>query len=254
MKKVLCSLAVGFAALSFGQINKSQGFEVDNGDFANASFFRSKTTPVCEGSYGLIRNFWSGGKTGSTTFSSFSSNGQSIDVSFKYRTYNFPAQSNNVVDGTMFVEYSIDGGTTYTNIGTIALNQIITCANFSYTIPAGEVPQNAAFKLRVSGQQLNSGDFYLILDDFKFSQGTLATSDIKKSDVTIYPNPVKDILYVNNADAKTLVKITDLSGRQIKETQLLDNRVNLTELKSGTYIITIIDKNGKSTNQKFVKK
>lgn len=57
MKKVLCSLAVGFAALSFGQINKSQGFEVDNGDFANASFFRSKTTPVCEGSYGLIRNF-----------------------------------------------------------------------------------------------------------------------------------------------------------------------------------------------------
>ncbi|WP_374329217.1 T9SS type A sorting domain-containing protein [Soonwooa sp.] len=251
MKKVLCSLAVGIAALSFGQINDNQGFEVDNGNYSNVSFFRSKTTPVCEGSYALIRSFWSGGKVGSTTFSSFSSNGASITVDFKYRTYLLGTSGK--VEGSMKVEYSADGGTTYKEIGNFTLDKVMTCTTFSYQIPQGEVPKNAGFKLRVSGEQAGTGDFYLILDDFKISQGTLAVSDVAKNDVKIYPNPVKNMLIIKSSSKLTEAKISDFSGRLIKAESLKDNKIDVSSIKAGSYMITVTDENSKQTTSKFVK-
>ena len=251
MKKVLCSLAVGIAALSFSQINDTQGFEVDNGNYVNISFFRSKTMPVCEGTYALIRNFWSGGKAGSTTFSSFSSNGGAIDINFKYRVNTLG--SGKVVEGSMKVEYSADGGTNYTEIGNVNFNQVLSCTTFSYQIPQGEVPPNANFKLRVSGQQAGAGDYYLILDDFRISQGTLATSDVAKHDFKIYPNPVKNMLMINSSSKLTEAKISDVSGRLIKTENLKDNKIDVSSLKAGSYLITVTDENSKQTTSKFVK-
>lgn len=251
MKKILCSLAVGIAALSFGQINDSQGFEVDNGNYVNTSFFRSKTMPVCEGTYALIRNFWSGGKTGTTTFSSFSSNGSAIDINFKYRVSTLG--SGKVVEGSMKVEYSTDGGAIYTEIGNVSFNQVLSCTTFSYQIPQGTVAQNAGFKLRVSGEQAGTGDYYLILDDFKISQGTLAVTDVSKTNVSIYPNPVKNLLTINSSAKLIDAKITDFSGRLVQANNLKDNKIDVSTLKTGSYMITVTDENAKQITTKFVK-
>lgn len=253
MKKTLFIFASAMTTLSMAQINNSQGFEIDNGNFTNVSFFRSKTTPVCEGSYALIRNFWTGGTTGSTTFSSNNSNGNSINVSFKYRTFQFANQSTKPVKGQMLIQYSIDNGSTFVDLGNYNLNNITTCTALEYTIPANAVPANASFKLKVSGLQSGDGDFYLILDDFKISQGTLAVSDVKTSSLKAYPSPAKNQLFISNSENITSAKIADFSGRIISDARLKNNAVQVSNLKTGSYILIITTRDGVTEHLKFIK-
>ena len=110
MKKFLLSLSIIGSSLFFGQINNTEGFETSNGSFTNVGFFRSKSASFCSGEYALIRNLYSGALTGSTTFSSSASSGAAIDVSFSYRTFNYPLDASKKVSGEMVVEYSKDDG------------------------------------------------------------------------------------------------------------------------------------------------
>lgn len=254
MKKFLLSLSLAVSAISFGQINYSEGFEVDNGNFVNTSFFRSKTTPVCEGSYALIRNLYSGGLTGSTVFSSFSSSGAALDISFSYRTFMYALQGGKI-NGEMLVQYSIDGGATYTQIGKVDFaNNVITCTTFNYKFPEGTLPKNANFKLKVTGNQKADGDFYLILDDFKFVQSTLAVTDLQKSEVKIYPNPMHDVLQFSKSENIEKVTISDMSGRTVKTIDNPSQSNNIKDLKTGQYIINIQHKDGTSQSIKSLKK
>ncbi len=64
------------------------------------------------------------------------------------------------------------------------------------------------------------------------------------SSFTLYPNPLKDVLYISNEDAAIKsVKIMDLSGRTLKVVTLAQpaNQTNVTvsDLNAGTYLVTI---------------
>lgn len=254
MKKILITLSLAVSAVSFAQINYKESFEVNNGGFSNVGFFRSKTTSVCQGDYALIRNLYPSVTTGATTYSSFNSSGAAIDVSFSYRTFNYALELNKKVSGEMVVEYSKDDGVTYTQASKVDLTEIFACRTYSIKIPEGAVPKGSKFKFRVTGNQKADGDFYLVLDDFKFAQATLATADIAKLKLSIHPNPVKDILYIDHDNSVEQVIISDLSGRQIKTIKLSENKVDVGDLKSANYIVTIIDKEGKQQSSKIIKK
>nr|WP_314494385.1 LamG-like jellyroll fold domain-containing protein [uncultured Chryseobacterium sp.] len=83
---------------------------------------------------------------------------------------------------------------------------------------------------------------------------SLSTHDIKavKSDISIAPNPVSDILYVNiPLKGINTYKITDVNGRTVHNGNLdQTNRINVSSLIKGTYFLEI---NGIS-NLKFLKK
>jgi len=252
MKKILLSLGFITAAFSSAQINLNEGFEAGStpAGFTNVSFFPSKVLTPCTGSYGLTRNFWSGGIAGSTTYSSTLSNGGKIDISFAYKTHIYSGGS---VNGTLKAEYSTDGGQNYTALGTITLNSVITCTTWSGSIPQSSVPAGADFKFRVSGQW-TSGEYDVILDDFKLTQSPfLATSDIAKKETAVYPNPFKDVIYLNNAEAVKLVSIADISGRNIKTVAVTSKEIRLSELKKGVYILTIENKDGGKKQTKLIK-
>jgi len=252
MKKILLSLGFITAAFSSAQINLNEGFEAGStpAGFTNVSFFPSKVLTPCTGSYGLTRNFWSGGIAGSTTYSSTLSNGGKIDISFAYKTHIYSGGS---VNGTLKAEYSTDGGQNYTALGTITLNSVITCTTWSGSIPQSSVPTGADFKFRVSGQW-TSGEYDVILDDFKLTQSPfLATSDIAKKETAVYPNPFKDVIYLDNAEAVKSVSIADISGKTVKNINNISKNLYLSDLKTGVYIITINYKDGKSNTNKIVK-
>ncbi|UOG73509.1 T9SS type A sorting domain-containing protein [Hymenobacter tibetensis] len=64
------------------------------------------------------------------------------------------------------------------------------------------------------------------------------------AEITFYPNPTSGKLIVNMPQAQyttaTVVRVTDLSGREIKITSLSkDNEIDLSELKAGTYLLTL---------------
>jgi len=252
MKKILLSLSLITAAFSSAQINASESFESTTyPGFTNVSFFRSSVETPCAGSYGLTRNFWSGGTLGSTTYSSTSSNGGKLDISFKYKTFIY---NNGSVNGTLKVEYSIDGGQNYQTLQTISLTSVAGCATWSGSLQQGTVPNFANFKLRVSGQW-TSGDYWVILDDFKLTQSPfLSVSDISKKTIEVYPNPFNDVLFLNNSEDVDNISIADISGRTVKTINQVSKELKLNDLKAGVYVISIIYKNGTSTSDKIVKK
>jgi hypothetical protein len=72
--------------------------------------------------------------------------------------------------------------------------------------------------------------------------------------LTLYPNPVANILYVKGPDdlSGADITVTDMMGRMKVRNRLSGNSINVSELPSGVYWITIV-KNGKKTTLSFVK-
>ncbi|MPS71887.1 MAG: T9SS type A sorting domain-containing protein [Chryseobacterium sp.] len=251
MKKKLLFASLFAAFYSSAQISVNEGFENNTyPGFTNVSFFRSSVISACVGAYTINREFWSGGASGSTTYSSAASNGGKLDVSFQYKTHIYSGGS---VNGTLKVEYSVDGGQNYQTLETISLNSVLSCKTWSDSIPQGNVPTNADFKLRVSGQWI-SGDYWLLLDDFKISQDVvLATTDPGKKESKIYPNPFKDVIHIDNSEAIKSITVSDFSGRQLKMINEVSKEVKLSELKKGNYILNIEYKDGSKNQSKVIK-
>ncbi len=81
---------------------------------------------------------------------------------------------------------------------------------------------------------------------------TLQTSDTNTAnDILIFPNPVKNIIYFSEEVSN--IKITDTSGRTVKEISAKAKSVNIENLVKGIYIITSTDKSGKNITRKIVK-
>ena len=93
-----------------------------------------------------------------------------------------------------------------------------------------------------------AGDIY-----DKECQSVLGVSDVKAEDNTgIYPNPATDFIFVRNSEAKKFV-IFNPSGRTVSRGMLNDSKVDIRNLVSGNYILSLIsDKN--IQNFKFIKK
>ena len=83
---------------------------------------------------------------------------------------------------------------------------------------------------------------------------TLSVSDLqKKSTVTLYPNPVKQILNLTSESKINKIIISDFSGRKVLEKSLNgENRIDVQSLTAGTYLIQIFTENDVETT-KFIK-
>jgi len=82
---------------------------------------------------------------------------------------------------------------------------------------------------------------------------SLSTSDPDNTNknVNVYPNPVKEILHFSEEVSN--VKITDLSGRTVKQISASGKSVNVSTLAKGVYIITATAKSGKTIIKKIIK-
>ena len=79
----------------------------------------------------------------------------------------------------------------------------------------------------------------------------LATNELSSKPFTISPNPAKDIL--NFSEELSNIKISDLSGKILKQISNPEKSINISKLIKGTYIITATSKSGKLINNKFIK-
>ena len=83
----------------------------------------------------------------------------------------------------------------------------------------------------------------------------LATIDEAQGNITIYPNPVKDILYIKNFPNLQSMEILDSSGRSVKKenSSRNTNSINVNNLPKGSYILKL--QNNKQDQQmvKFLK-
>jgi len=95
-----------------------------------------------------------------------------------------------------------------------------------------------------------NGVFYM--DNLYFYNATVGLSKLDKSDISVYPNPVKSDLFLNGLPQNATVKIYDMRGKLIINRQNGDNQIHVNNLAKGIYSIQISGKNG-ITTKKFVK-
>ncbi len=67
-----------------------------------------------------------------------------------------------------------------------------------------------------------------------------------------YPNPVKEILYLDTKDNIIKIEVYDISGRILISNATNQKKINLSNLKTGTYILKIYTENS-ITNTKILK-
>lgn len=84
----------------------------------------------------------------------------------------------------------------------------------------------------------------------------LATNDVStpKDGIQIYPNPVSDILNITKVSDKAAFKIYSAAGQLVRQGNINNGQINVSELIKGGYIITIEEKGKESFTSKFIKK
>ena len=119
-----------------------------------------------------------------------------------------------------------------------------------------------AFAKRGLGYSANQGDPLLRTDgkeafDLPPTCARLGTDELEVNDVTIYPNPVKDLVYINAKDNVNKYEIIDVTGRLIETGQVEKdnqvNRVSTNRLATGVYILKLYTNKGVVT-KKIIKK
>jgi hypothetical protein len=77
--------------------------------------------------------------------------------------------------------------------------------------------------------------------------------NVLTSNISIYPNPVKDILYFQSSSTIEQVSIYDISGRMFKQFANSSSEINISNLASGIYLLKIRTEEGE-TVQKIIKR
>jgi hypothetical protein len=83
-------------------------------------------------------------------------------------------------------------------------------------------------------------------------QNALGTNQFKIDNLTTFPNPVKDILQLKTIEKVLKIEVYDITGRILSSNSVNENKVDLTALKTGNYILKIYSENG-ITNTKIIK-
>ncbi len=74
-----------------------------------------------------------------------------------------------------------------------------------------------------------------------------------KDKLNVYPNPVKDLLYItSDAKSTTKVSIIDMSGKLVKTFEGKSQSYNLSDLPKGNYMI-LIDNEKETIRKKIIK-
>ena len=86
-----------------------------------------------------------------------------------------------------------------------------------------------------------------------FTSTTLATSENTgtTTDISIYPNPVKDVLNIKSNKEIQSVEIFNTVGQKVLQSK--GNQVNTSKLKAGVYMIQIKDAKNEISTKKFIK-
>ena len=73
---------------------------------------------------------------------------------------------------------------------------------------------------------------------------TLSTTDFNIENVIMYPNPAQDYITISNSSTVNKVVIHDVTGKEVMRTNIVNNRVNISQLKSGMYLVNLVGNQG----------
>ncbi len=161
----------------------------------------------------------------------------SITGGYVYRGTTYP----NLVGKYLFSDYCL---------GKIGITTSTGTTTFSTTFSGNFV----SFGEDITGELYISdigGTIYKIVDT------SLGNESFEKNSFTIYPNPAKNILYIDKSQSNypTEIEIFDLNGKLVlkKETEkIIQNKIDISQLTKGFYFVTIKNDSDESSQYKLV--
>ncbi|MCD9855424.1 T9SS type A sorting domain-containing protein [Epilithonimonas sp. JDS] len=205
------------------------------------------TPPPATG--GEIHNFTTANPPKSSTFYTITGNMNSTDGSQSYDGNTLTKRFK--MESATSINYTTTQTSTLVLVFDADFAKAVKFDGTNYTATGGIVKiENVA----AGAHSITKGDttnLYYI----KTSYGTMAASDINKSQVSLYPNPVSDYLHINTAGQKIVnVKVYSFAGSVVKNNvEVSGDSIDLRNLNTGNYIISITTDKGTIT-KKIIKK
>ncbi|WP_307271527.1 T9SS type A sorting domain-containing protein [Chryseobacterium sp. W4I1] len=96
----------------------------------------------------------------------------------------------------------------------------------------------------------------MVLDNIELTTATLSTLDhqLSGNNIKFYPNPTSDYLYVKNNNKTAEMKVLDISGKLVLSFKKPEEKIDVSKLAKGTYILSVSNSDGTSSAFKFIKK
>ncbi len=104
----------------------------------------------------------------------------------------------------------------------------------------------------VTRERVPKQAFYTVKDIYEEVSLGFSNNLNEEKTVTIYPNPVIDILHIDTAYQFDFINITNIFGQTVYKNKRNITQINVSNFASGLYILKIIDKNGSEIKQKFI--
>ena len=130
----------------------------------------------------------------------------------------------------------------------------------SITVPADALPGTTRMRIKKTDDSEDVldpclGGSFGQVEDYNVNVATLAVSDVSKTSIKAYPNPVVDVLNIESASKVKSVSIFDASGKNAANFELnaAKSQVNLSRLAPGVYLVKVVTENGSNT-VKVIKK
>lgn len=166
-------------------------------------------------------------------------NYSAITLSFEYAIQDYI--------GAGYFNADVWDGTQWVQILTATDDQNPIVANFDVTAYA-----NPTFQVKFTYGDDQEWAWGAGVDNFSLS-GTLGSNDFQQNKISLYPNPSSDFVNINSETEITNIRVVDTNGRIIESIANGTNRVDVTTLAKGVYVLQY-ETNGKSYTTKVVKK
>lgn len=162
---------------------------------------------------------------------------------------------------TAWIDFNKDGVFSSSEVIYTSAPSIVSPVSGTFSVPADAYTEGNVIMRVVLGYESQpssgcSNQQYGEVEDYPvLIQQQLSTSETvkDKSSIQIYPNPASDVLNVTQISSKAQFIITNMAGQKVMNGQINDNKISISNLSTGAYIISIEDK-GTTSNLKFIKK
>jgi hypothetical protein len=205
------------------------------------------TVKFGDGTTNIVRrNPYAFSTTGSFTSNSVGVVSAGDILSFDYKLINYGDDNAPTANsGNYKVEISIDFGATYEEAVDTVVNDGV--AGWQTKVYSLDDYEGEYVRVKIT-DTWTSGDYYIGFDNFYIGQD-LSSPSFDKSALKVYPNPTKNILYVNYNQEISNVEIYNLVGQRVAAItpNANEGQVDMSNLASGAYFVKVTSNNTTKT-------